>query len=97
LKYEESYAQFDAELLDLVLRAIPESFTNALQASGIESVFPLDNKLEFKIKYDVGEEGGALTLKFSWDDESGEDDEDDDSEDDEEDEEEDEESTEDED
>lgn len=76
MKYEESYTQFDAELLDLVLRAIPDSFTNALKASGVESVFPPENNLEFKIKHDVSEEGGALTLKFTWDYESGEDDED---------------------
>lgn len=75
--YEESYTQFDSELLDLIKRAIPPSFTSALEASGAALVIPQDRVIESKLKYDVSEEGGKFSLKLSWDNGSGEEDEED--------------------
>ncbi|NLV51087.1 MAG: transcription initiation factor IIE [Clostridiales bacterium] len=75
MKYEETYAQFDPGLLDTVKRAIPASFADNLKSSGIEFV-PDDRELELKVKYDVREEGGAFSLKFSWDYDPGDADED---------------------
>jgi len=75
MKYEESYTEFDAGLLALVKKTIPASFAGSLKESGIDFNFPKDRELELKVKYDVSEEGGSFSLKFSWDNESGEDEE----------------------
>lgn len=76
MKYQESYTQFDSELLELIKKAIPASFVSALNAGGTVLDFPQDRELELKLKYDVSEEGGAFSLKLSWDNGSGEDEED---------------------
>lgn len=75
MQYQESYTQFDPGLLELIKSAIPASFASALNASGIVLDFPQERELELKLKYDVSEEGGAFSLKFSWDNDSEEDDE----------------------
>ena len=69
MKYEESYSEFDIELLGLLKKAVPDSFAEKLQEGGIELEFPKDRELELKVKYDVSEEGGSYTLKVSWDNE----------------------------
>lgn len=67
MQYQESYAQFDTGLLDLIKQSIPASFVSG---AGLE--FPQDREIELKLKYDVSEEGGAFSLKFSWDNDLGE-------------------------
>lgn len=82
MQYQESYTQFDSELLELIKKAIPASFTTALEENGTELNFPQDRAVELKLKYDVNEEGGKFSLKFSWDDGSEENDEENEDEDD---------------
>jgi hypothetical protein len=73
MQYQESYAQFDTGLLDLIKKSIPVSFANG---AGLE--FPQDREIELKLKYEVTEEGGAFSLKFSWDNDLGEEEEEED-------------------
>jgi hypothetical protein len=77
MQYEESYTQFDVGLLELIKRAIPASFENAMKAGGSELVFPLEREIELKLKYDTSEAGGKFTLILSWDNELGDYEEDD--------------------
>jgi hypothetical protein len=81
MQYQESYTEFDPGLLELIKSAIPTSFASALAASGTELAFPQDRGLELKLKYDVTEEGGKFSLKISWDNDTGENDEEDEDED----------------
>ncbi len=70
MQYQESYTQFDTGLLELVKKAIPASFITALEENGTTLAFPQDRELGLKLKYDVSEEGGKFSLKFTWDNES---------------------------
>lgn len=74
MQYQESYTEFDCGLLELIKKAIPATFANALMASGIVLDFPQERGLELKLKYDISEESGAFSLKLCWDNESEEND-----------------------
>ena len=75
MQYQESYTEFDLGLIEAIKKAIPTSFASALKANGTELEFPQDRGIELKLKYDAGEEGRKFTLKLSWDNETGENDE----------------------
>ncbi|NLE24315.1 MAG: hypothetical protein GX625_03075 [Clostridiaceae bacterium] len=75
MQYQESYTEFDLGLIEAIKKVIPTSFASALKANGTELEFPQDRGIELKLKYDAGEEGRKLTLKLSWDNETGENDE----------------------
>lgn len=53
---------------------IQQLFTNALVVEGEKVVIPTDRELDYKLKYDVDEEGCSFTFKVSWDKEVEEDD-----------------------
>ena len=72
MKYEEAYTEFDSRLLELIKSAIPASFATSLRENGTKLEFPQDLGLELKLKYDVREDGGAFSLKISWDNETEE-------------------------
>ncbi|NMA37872.1 MAG: transcription initiation factor IIE [Papillibacter sp.] len=67
MQYQEAYTEFDSGLLDLVLKKIPAAFAGTLMENGTALVIPRDRALELKVKYDVSEDGGAFSLKFTWD------------------------------
>lgn len=85
MKYEETYPGIQAELTELIRKTVPDTFSASLREAGVNFGLPTDKELELKIKYDVDENGGSLTLKVLWDnsvEEEEEDEEDEDKEDD---------------
>ncbi|HZK70262.1 MAG TPA: transcription initiation factor IIE [Clostridia bacterium] len=67
MKYEENFTELKVDVVDLIKKAVPDSFIAKLQEGGIKFEFPKDREFEFKVKYDVTEEGGSCSLKVSWD------------------------------
>lgn len=67
MKYEEDFTESKVDVVSLIKKAVPDSFVEKLQEGGIKFEFPKDREFEFKVKYDVTEEGGSCSLKVSWD------------------------------
>ena len=67
MKYEENFTELKVDVVDLIKKAVPDSFISKLQEGGVKFEFPQDREFEFKVKYDVTEEGGSCALKVSWD------------------------------
>lgn len=84
--YEESFTDISDEKLRLIQDAIPNSFIEKLKDGGLDFAYPTDRELEFKVKYDISEFGGSISIKVSWDGDVEEVDDDDDEDEDEEDE-----------
>jgi len=78
MKYEEDFADISDDVLSLIQTAIPDSFIAKLKDAGLVFAFPSDRELQYKVKYDISEFGGACSIKIAWDgDVEEEDDEDD--------------------
>lgn len=67
MKYQETYAGLNVDVAELVKKVVPDTFRKKLEVEGRGIELPKDRDLELKVKYDITEEGGSLTLKISWD------------------------------
>jgi amphi-Trp domain-containing protein len=66
MKYQESYLGSKAEFGDFIKKAVPELFAGKLVVEGKTVGLPLEADLDYKVKYDEDEEGGAITFKVTW-------------------------------
>ncbi|GAE88048.1 amphi-Trp domain-containing protein [Acetivibrio straminisolvens] len=67
MKYQEDFFGTKSEFADFVKRVVPELFAGKLTVEGKSVSIPTDREIDYKIKYSEDEQGGALTLKVSWD------------------------------
>lgn len=69
MKYQQSFLGSKSEFADFIKKTIPELFSGNLKVDGKGVTIPTDKDLDYKIKLDDSEEGGAFSLKVSWDNE----------------------------
>lgn len=74
MRYQENFNQPMDEFRRSFNTMIQQLFTNTLTVEGETVVIPTDRELDYKMKYDVDEEGRSFTFKVSWDNEVHEDD-----------------------
>ncbi len=74
MRYQENFNNSMDEFKLSFNTMIQKLFTNALVVEGETVVIPTDRELDYKLKYDVDEEGCSFTFKVSWDKELPEDD-----------------------
>ena len=66
MKYQETNIGSKAEFGDYIKKIVPDLFAGRLAVEGKAVTIPADVELDYKIKYDDGEEGGSVTIKVSW-------------------------------
>lgn len=74
MRYQENFNNQMDEFKRSFNTMIQQLFTNTLTVEGETVNIPTDRELDYKIKYDVDEEGRSFTFKVSWDNEVHEDD-----------------------
>jgi len=75
MKYQEGFFGSRSDFAEFIKKIIPDLFSKRLVVEGQSVVLPTDRDLEYKIKYDVDDDGGSFTLKVSWENEvAGDDD-----------------------
>lgn len=66
MKYQETYLGSKAEFGDYIKKAVPDLFAGRLAIEGKSVTLPADTDLDYKVKYDEDEQGGAVTIKVTW-------------------------------
>lgn len=66
MKYQETNIGSRAEFGEYIKRVIPDLFAGRLAVEGKAVTIPADLELDYKLKYDEDETGGAFTLKVAW-------------------------------
>ncbi|MDF2672133.1 MAG: transcription initiation factor alpha subunit family protein [Clostridiales bacterium] len=74
MRYQENFNNPMDEFRRYFNTMIQQLFTNTLTVEGETVNIPTDRELDYKLKYDVDEEGRSFTFKVSWDNEVHEDD-----------------------
>lgn len=74
MRYQENFNNEMDEFKRSFNTMIQKLFTNTLNVEGETVVIPTDRELDYKIKYDVDEEGCSFGFKVSWEKEVHEDD-----------------------
>lgn len=74
MRYQENFNHSMDEFKLSFNNMIQQLFTNKLVVEGETVVIPTDRELDYKLKYDVDEEGCSFAFKISWDKEIHEDD-----------------------
>lgn len=74
MRYQENFNNEMDEFKKFFNTMIQQLFTNTLTVEGETVALPTDRELDYKMKYDVDEEGRSFTFKVSWDNEIHEDD-----------------------
>lgn len=69
MKYQEDFTGAKADFGTFLNKAANALFSNKLIVEGKAVKLPADRDLNYKIKFDDGEEGGAVSIKVSWDNE----------------------------
>jgi amphi-Trp domain-containing protein len=67
MKYQESSNGQRSDFAGFIKKIVPDLFGGRLAVEGKTVTLPTDCDLEYKVKYDDGENGGAFTIKVSWD------------------------------
>lgn len=67
MKYQEANIGSKAEFGDYIKKIVPDLFAGRLAVEGKAVSIPGDVELNYKVKYDDGDEGGSVTIKVSWD------------------------------
>lgn len=71
MKYQESYLGTKAEFGDWIKKTIPELFAGKLVIEGKSVAIPSEADLDYKVKYDDGDDGGSISFKVTWEKDSG--------------------------
>jgi amphi-Trp domain-containing protein len=66
MRYQEAFTGSKAEFGDFLKKAVPELFAGRLTVEGKAVSIPSDVELDYKVKYDEDAEGGAVSIKVSW-------------------------------
>ena len=74
MRYQEDFNNSMDEFKRFFNTMIQQLFTNTLIVEGETVNIPTDRELDYKLKYDVDEEGRSFTFKVSCDNEVHEDD-----------------------
>ena len=67
MRYQEDFNNSMDEFKRFFNTMIQQLFTNTLIVEGETVNIPTDRELDYKLKYDVDEEGRSFTFKVSWD------------------------------
>lgn len=70
MKYQESYLGSKSEFGDFVKKAIPDLFAGRLVVEGKAVTLPTGTDYDYKVKYDEDEQGGSVTIKVAWENQS---------------------------
>ena len=66
MKYQEGGFGKKTDFADFIKKMVPELFSGKLAVEGKSVTLPVDNDLDYKVKYDENEEGGSFSVKVSW-------------------------------
>jgi hypothetical protein len=71
MKWQETGLGTKADFADFIKKMIPDLFASRFAVEGKQIALPADKDLDYKVKYDEDEAGGSFTIKVSWDNETG--------------------------
>ena len=72
MKYHEAYTGTKSEFSDFIKKALPDLFAGRLQVEGQTVRLPSDVNFDYKVKYDEDEQGGSVSIKVAWDNDTEE-------------------------
>ncbi len=75
MKYQEGSVGNKGDFAEYIKKMVPELFSGRLAVEGKTVIIPHDKDLDYKVKYDIDEAGGSVSVKVAWDNDNGEDEE----------------------